>query len=106
MKAKPIEQVVTISTGLSVGVTLKAKSKDTPVPFDKETLAYHKQVETIGRGFKKLGWHVTQQVHEENEYLVCAKYALDTLDFKYIESATKIIKDCSPAWLHKDHIRY
>ena len=106
MKAKKQEQVITVCSGLSVGVTLKAVSEETPVPFDEATKEYHRQVETIGKAFEKLGWHVTQQKHESNEYLVCAKYILDPLDFKCIADATKMVQQYGPAWLNKELIQY
>ena len=106
MKAKPIEQVITICTGISVGVTLKIQTKETPVPFDEDTRVYHRKLMTIGTGFKKLGWNVTEQTHGEDKYLVCAKYVLDPLDFKYIAAATKMVHDFGPVWLNKDKVQY
>jgi hypothetical protein len=106
MKAKNIEQVITVCSGLSVGVTLKAVSEETPIPFDEATKEYHRKIEIIGKAFEKLGWHITQQQHDQNEYLVCAKYVLDPLDFKCIAEATKMVKQYGPPWLDKELIQY
>ena len=96
MKAKILPAITEINTGLSVGVTFKTAILPKAEEPDNATLIYLKMVVEFGKRFEKLGWQVSNQEHDGNEYVVCAKYILSPVDYKLISAARSMVDAFAP----------
>jgi len=104
MKAIPQNEVQRICTAMSTGITLKIQTADTPNPVDEATELYLTKITEIVKKFQALGWQVREQAHEQNRYLVCAKYELDRPDHKLLDEARRTLVEFAPPYLYKEFL--
>lgn len=103
MNAIPRNQVQTINTGMSIGITFKLMPGPT-MKVDGEVDLYLEKVVEVVKEFQNCGWDVHEQEVCGNRYLVCAKYYLDRPDHKLIDKAREIVDQYAPHDFDREYI--